>query len=173
MKKIITALLLTVALAACAQPTTNFLQSAQLYFTSVNTNYTFSRFLLWNGMNYQNNVNISDELVASFDVYAPTNCYQGGLTASLEGGMRNSGIAGTVVSGQGGAGLNYNYYDTRIGLYADGGYDDPLHRGFAEVGLRLLKKPTANTFLGTGLGLQFPTTGPQYPLVSVFGGVTF
>ncbi len=167
-----------IGLIGCGLPaqaqTTNFLNSVENYFTGVNTNFTFSRVLVWNGMEYQNGVNIADDLAGSFDVYAPKGCYMGGFTASLEGDMRNAGIAGTIVSGQGGAGLNYNYFDVRLGGYADAGYNELTHRGYGEIGVRVMKKPTQNTFIGFGLGMQLPTIkGPQYPLGGVFGGVTF
>ncbi|MGA3268052.1 MAG: hypothetical protein ABSE16_14650 [Verrucomicrobiota bacterium] len=155
-----------------AQPT-NFLVSVEYYFTGINTNFTFQRVQVWNGMEYQNGVNIADDLAGSFDVYAPTGCYTGGLTVSLEGDMRNSGIAGTIVSGQGGAGLNYNYYDVRFGGYADGGYDAVTHQGYGELGLRVMKKMTPNTFAGISLAVQLPTKGTTYPLAGVFAGVTF
>jgi hypothetical protein len=162
-----------VAPAARAQ-STNFLVSVENYFTTVNTNFTFQRVQVWNGMEYQNGVNIADDLAASFDVYAPAGCYTGGLSVSLEGDMRNSGIAGTIVSGQGGAGLNYNYYDIRLGGYADGGYSAVSHKGYGELGLRAMKKMTPNTFAGISLGMQLPTIkGPNYPLAGVFAGVTF
>jgi len=164
--------LLSLSVSLQAQ-TTNFFQSVEIYFTGINTNYTFSRVLVWNGMEYQNGVNIADDLAGSLDVYAPKGCYTGGITASLEGGMRNAGIAGTIVSGQGGAGLNYNYFDVRLGGYADGGYNEVTHRGYGELGARVMKKPTPNTFVGVGAAMQLPTKGPAYPLASVFGGVTF
>ena len=164
--------LLLLAAPAQAQ-STNFLVSVENYFTGINTNYTFNRVLVWDGMEYQNGVNIADDLAGSFDVYAPKGCYTGGLTVSLEGGMRNAGVAGTIVSGQGGAGLNYNYYDVRLGAYADGGYNQVTHQGYGELGVRVMKKPTQNTFIGIGLAMQLPTSKTAYPLAGVFAGVTF
>ena len=99
----------------------------------------------------------------------------GGITISAEGVMRNIGVAGTVASGQGGFGANYNYYSVRIGAYADGGYSEVWRQAYGEIGIRVLKKPTANTFLGVGLAYDLPQPkgNQDYPILGVFAGVTF
>lgn len=149
-----------------------FLSSALLYFSSINTNYTFSPFKIWTGGDYQNQINFADSINFSYDVLQPAS-YTQGVAFGAEAGMRNAGIAGTIVSYAAGGNVSYNYYDTRIEGYVDGGYNDPFHKGFAELGARILKKPTANTFLGLGLGFQIPTKGPNYPIASVIAGATF
>jgi hypothetical protein len=166
-----------------ASPYQNIISSATEYLTTINTNYQFAPLLLWDEVNYQNQIDISDGIGVSYDIYQPAGCYgtintngvtKGGFTGSVEAGIRNIGIAGQVCSGQGGFGLNYNLFDVRAGLYIDGGYNAIDSKAFGEVGFRLLKKPTQNTFAGLGLALQFPDKGPAaYPLVSVFGGITF
>lgn len=192
MKKLLVLIAATVSLSyvSSAQITTNtftdpyqsIVSSAESYLTSVNTNFTYAPVLLWDEVNYQNQVDISDGIGLSYDIYTIYGTYgtigtngtlTGGMTVSLEGGIRNIGIAGQVCSGQGGAGINYNLFDIRFGVYVDGGYNAIHSTGFVEAGFRLLKKPTQNTFAGLGLALQYPNKGPQYPLVSIFAGVTF
>lgn len=174
------AALLAIGFTAGAQtnvlsPQQTIFQSATDYLTSVDRTEQFTRFLFWDEINYQNQINVSDGLFVSYDIYAPTNCYTGGLSLSAEAGMRNIGVAGQIAGGQGGFGANYNFYSVRIGTYADGGYSPVWHQGYGEIGIRVLKKPTPNTFLGVGLAydLPQPTSGQNYPLVGIFAGVTF
>lgn len=154
----------------------NFVQSAIGFIGTVDTNMAFAPFLLWDEVNYQNQVDVSDGLGVSYDVLKPASYYAPGVfSLSLEAVMRNIGVAGQIAGGQGGLGANWNYYNIRIGAYADGGYSPVWHQGYAEVGVRLLKKPTPNTFLGIGMSYDLPQTsgGQQYPLVGVFAGATF
>jgi hypothetical protein len=90
--------------------------------------------------------------------------------------MRNAGIAGTIVDVRFGGVAAYNHYDTRMEAYIDGVYDAQYNTGGAEVGFRIEKKATDNTFFGLGLGVQIPQHtrdgNPAYPIVSVYTGFT-
>lgn len=178
--RIIAALsLLLTAVTAKAQTTIqppptpqNFATSVIGYFTTINTNYTFTRFNLWTEGDYQNQVNFADAINVSFDVYCSS--YTGGISIAPELGMRNAGIAGTIVDGHGGIQLAYNYYDTRLEGFGDAVYEDAFGgKVGGEFGIRALKKATPNTFFGLSLAFQVPTSGPSYPIVGVLAGATF
>lgn len=170
---IVTALILS-AFTATAQtnPITGFLGSTLDYFSSNNTNFTFTPFKLWTEIDYQNQINFADSIDFSYDVYQPAS-YTNGIAFDLEASMRNSGVAGTIVSYQGGGAVAYNLYAIRVEGYVDGGYNEVFHKGYGELGARLLKKPTENTILGLTLAFQVPTHGPSYPIVGVVAGATF
>lgn len=157
-------------------PVQSIFQSFSSYLLDVNTNWGFNSFLIWNEVDYQNQIDISDGLGASYDVLHPANyVVSSAASLSLEAVMRNIGVAGRLASGQGGIGVNWNHYNIRIGGYADGGYNETWHKAYCELGVRVLKKPTPNTFLGVGLSYDLPQLDSQqnYPLVGVFGGISF
>ena len=91
---------------------------------------------------------------------------------SVEGVFRNSGVAGTVVDGQGGLGLSFKVHDVRLTAYADGGYgfEDDQDKIYAELGVRVLKALTTHTFAGVGIGVQLPG---DRQVLSAFVGFTF
>ena len=172
------------ALSATAQTQTNqppptpqaFYQSVLDYFGSNDPTMQFTRFKLWTEGDYQNNVNFADKIAVSFDLYTSDATYTNAITFGVEAGMRNAGIAGTIVDGGGGVNLSYNVDSIRVEGYADGAYSQISQEPFAELGIRILKKATANTFLGLSLGFQVPTTprgGPAYPIFGVLAGATF
>jgi hypothetical protein len=71
-------------------------------------------------------------------------------------------VAGTLLSGQAGLGLNFNLVDVRITPYADGGYNVYQASGtkgfpwFGEVGARVSKALGAHTFTWVSLGVDAP-----------------
>ena len=146
------------------------------YFTSNDPTMQFSRFKIWTEGDYQNNVNFANKIALSFDVYTTDSKYTNAISFGIEGGMRNAGIAGTIVDGTAGAELAYSINSIRIEAYADGGYGTISHQGFAELGMRVDKKLTPNTFAGLSMGFQVPTTpkgGTAYPIIGVLVGATF
>jgi hypothetical protein len=153
----------------------SFYDTTILYFSSVDTNMMFTPFKLWTSMDYQNNINFAAGINVSYDILQPAS-YAKGISLGFECGMRNAGIAGVIVDGKGGLNVGYNYYSIRLEGYADGGYSDANNNGFGEIGARLLKKATPNTFFGMSLSGQFPHAargGPAYPIVGVIAGATF
>jgi hypothetical protein len=141
-------------------PTTpaDFFNSLGGYFTSVNTNLTWTNkpASIWTGVNYQAGVNTSAELGASYDLWK----LGANGAISPEGIFRNAGVAGTIVSGQAGAGISLFHYDLKVTGYLDGGYNVPAGSGFVEFGARLEKKMTVSTHAGLGLAWQKLFHGP-------------
>lgn len=155
----------------------SFIHTVGSYFTSHNLELTNTfgsghKFDLWTSIDsIQGNGNsaahLADAIGISYVVYDHI---------SLENVLRTSGIAGTIMTEQFGVGLNYTVIDTKLTLYADAGYDkgnslthskfqDNL---FGEVGLRVKKALTENTYAGIGLGLQFPSNVQVYQVVAGF-----
>lgn len=154
------------------------------YLTSLNTNYvtTFglNRFDLWAGVSSIQNgpVPIVNDLGFSYDLWRSnlsTNTGTiGGL--SLETVVRNSGVAGTLTSGQIGMGASVIIVDTKLIFYVDGGNEvyapgiRPADRWYGEIGLRVKKAFGLHTYSGVGVADQFPH---QRQVLSAFAGFTF
>lgn len=178
-KQILLALLLSVSSSLVAQvvpinlpanvpviPTdqTSFINSAIGYFSAFNTN------LLWldrgevvTGVDSIQNssVNLANSLRVSYDIWK---------VVSAEVGIRNSGIAGTIVDYKGGIGLNFKVVDTKLTLYGDGGYSRVDRRALGEFGIRVSKKLTSHTFAGIGLGVIVPQNAQVF---QAFAGVSW
>ena len=153
-----------------------FYTSVLQYLTSNDPTMQFGRLQLWTEADYQNNVNFASDINLSFDVYTTDIAYTNAITIGLEGGMRNAGIAGTIVDGRGGVQLAYNINSIRVEGYVDGGYSPAGATGFAELGMRIKKMLTPNTFAGLSMGFQVPTTpagGAAYPIIGVIVGAKF
>lgn len=171
------ALLAATVIHAQTPPPTppNFFGSVTGYFTSFNTNYDASvaaaRMSLWTGADSLQGagVPLANSLGLSYNIYAPTNS---SLRLSIENVIRNSGVAGTIVSDQIGGGVGFIFHDTKFTAYADGGYDfiATKDRFYGEGGLRLQKNLTENTFAGIGIGVQFPQ---NRQIEQVFAGFSF
>jgi len=120
----------------------------------------FSKGEAWAGaVTMQGDVNLANEIGLTYRVYAPSNS---NFSISLEAVTRDSGIAGTFVSEGFGPSLNIKVHDVELSLYADAVYDlnseaakfqDKLH---AEIGARVKKAMTANTFIGVETFVQVP-----------------
>lgn len=158
----------------------SFLGSLQGYFTSFNTNLdsTFgaSKLSLWTGVDsiQGGDTALANEVGLSYNVWQ---------ALAPEVVIRNSGVAGTLQSFQGGIGLNFVVHDVRLTLYGDGGDDLALPttknakgktvRGnpmYGEVGLRAQKALTAHTYAWTGIGAQLPRNSQVF---SAGVGITF
>jgi hypothetical protein len=160
--------------------TGTFLNTVQDYFTSFNTNldgtFGLSKASLWTGVDSIQGgaVPLANELGVSYSLYK---------SLSAENVIRNSGVAGTLVSDQLGFGFNVIVHDARLTLYADGGYDiaasntvnakgKTVHpdRLFGEVGIRAAKALTEHTYGWIGVGAQLPKNSQVF---SAGIGVTF
>lgn len=175
MKKYIAVVLSVLALSFSAKAQTNegsFLSSFGSYFSSFNTNLTaFSSNQLDVdvGMDYVSGVNISSSLGLEYIFDHMNN----GLELSAESVTRNAGIAGIIVSQQAGIGLSKVIYDTKMTVYADGGYSWANKQTYVELGLRLKKQLTTHTFAGIGLSIPIENgTRSLQPVFSVFTGFT-
>ena len=151
------------------------------YFSAFDTNLlTFeNRFDLWTGASSIQGANTAlvNDLGLSYDVFhlsAPTNSPGAAhIAIDIENTIRNSGVAGSLISEQGGLGLNVIVYDVKLTLYANGGYFlDPgeSRRAYAEIGLRAKKAIGQHFYLGVGLGTQIPQNRQVF---SAFAGATF
>jgi hypothetical protein len=109
----------------------------------------------------------------NYDVYrfAGSNS-TAGLRISVEDTVRDSGIAGTVLSEGFGVGLTYVIHDTRLTAYLEGVYamNELQDKYCAEFGLRISKALTTHTFAGVGIGMQLPS---ERKILSAFAGFTF
>ena len=181
---ILTALLCLSSKAQTNPPT--FFNSVESYFSSFNTNLdtTFANERLELAIGVDSiqggSTPIANSLRISYNVYHPTN---GATAISLENVVDNSGIAGTIVSEQFGAGLSFIVHDTKLTLYADALYDFNPHQSLnhkgklttdsafgGEVGLRVQKALTIHTFAGIGIGAVIPINEQK---VQAFTGFTF
>jgi hypothetical protein len=160
----------------------SFFQSFTGYFTSFNTNYdaTFGaeRATIWTGVDSIQGgaVPLANSLGISYDLYSAgvnTKTLFKGTAVSVENVIRNSGVAGTIVSDQLGFGLSFVVHDVKLTAYADVGYD-LQQRGrdkiFGEIGLRVMKALSEHTFAGIGQGAQLPANRQVF---SVIAGFTF
>lgn len=152
-----------------AVPPQNFFQSVQQYFTSANTNFTWTNNTLECaiGADYMSSVNWANYLDAQYDVGK----------FGIEAKMRNAGIAGAVDSLQ--AGIEYTliqYYSVKLEAGVIGGYDLERNSPIIEPKLTVRSKLTPNTFAGVVLSLPIWTTGRpmnNVPDIGVEAGFTY
>ncbi len=153
------------------------------YFSGFNTNLTTfdNRFDLWTGASSIQGAAtpLVNDLGLSYDLWrqqAATNgpAGQSRVAIDLEANLRNSGVAGSLVSAQGGAGLSILVYDVKLTLYGNGGYyldtAETSRKAYAEIGLRAKKAIGQHFYLGVGVADQFPRSRQVY---SAFAGATF
>jgi hypothetical protein len=155
--KILLVLALLIGIEANAQTNApispeNFFQTAANYFTSANTNYTWTGNTLEvaAGADYMSSVNWANYLDAQCDLGR----------FGIEAKMRNAGIAGTVDSVEAGVGYTLiSYYSVKLEAGIDGGYDLNRNAALIEPKLTLRDKLTPNTFLGLAISLPVWTNG--------------
>lgn len=146
---------------------TSFAQTAMNYFTSFNTNLddTFGtqRGEAAAGIDsiQGGKVPMANSLRVSYDLYK---------IVSVESVTRDGGVSGGFISEQAGAGVNWVIHDAKFTVYCDGGYDETQKKMFGEVGARAEKALTAHTFMGAGIGTQFPRNSQ---VETAFVGFTF
>lgn len=154
------------------------------YFVSFNTNFdsTFrdSSFDLWTGVSSVQNGDapIVNDLGLSYDVWRPAPSTNSPVSTalSLENVIRDSGVAGSLISDQFGLGVSIKVHDVKLTGYLDGGYDffeegaRTRDRIYGEVGLRAKKAISSHFYLGVGIGAQFPRNSRVF---SAFTGATW
>ena len=150
MKKIVSILAIA-SLSLCAMAQTNspqnFYQSVQSYFTSFDTNsqtFLSDKVDISLGTVTIENSQLAADFLAEFQVKNPL---------SLEIDVRNTTVAGTVLSYAGGLGYNITHFDTRITGFIDGGYKTDTKSAYFAPGIRIKKALTANTYAGIGIEL--------------------
>jgi hypothetical protein len=154
------------------------------YFTTFNpaldSTFGASTFDLWTGVSSVQNGDapIQNDLGISYDIWRPAPSATNSVVRtalSLENGLRDSGIAGSLISDQVGLGFSIIVHDVKLTAYLDGGYNffeqgkmrDKL---FGEVGIRAKKALGAHFYSGVGMGVQFPRSERIF---SLFAGATF
>jgi hypothetical protein len=159
-------------------PEVNFFQSALGYFTSANTNYTWSGNSLEvaAGADYMSSVDWANYVSAQYDFDSfSTQPFLARL--AFEGKIRNAGIAGTVVSLEAGPELTLiSYYSVKLEVGVEGGYDLNRNSPIIEPKVTLRDKLTQNTFLGLSLSLPLWTAGKPVntvPDVGIETGFTY
>lgn len=146
-----------------------FFDSVTGYFTSFNTNLdsTFdAKGNFWTGADsiQGGDVSLAHSVGISYRLYK---------LIDSEVVIRNSGIAGTLVSGEAGLSLNFKVHDAKLSLYGDGGYafnSEETDRFYGEIGVRASKALTEHTFAGVGIGAQLPANRQVF---QIFAGFTF
>lgn len=163
--------MLAMPLLAHAQTNTpqNFFQSVQGYFTSFDTNSTTfltDKIDISLGTATIENAQLAADFLAEFQVKNPL---------SLEIDIRNTTVAGTVLSYAGGLGYNITHFDTRITGYIDGGYKTDTKSAYFAPGIRVKKALTANTYAGIGIELPINLSGnrPITPTYVISAGFKF
>jgi hypothetical protein len=147
---------------------------------NINTNYSYADVILWDGLIYENQLNVANELGGSYDLWhsvvVPNNS-TGTLFDSVEGRFRQAGIAGVFASEQGGDEFGYMKGDFRIFGYVDGVFlqnpqvfSGSSHKGAWEVGLQAEKMFSQNMAGAIFIGMQ---EHQKYPLIGVNITVTF
>jgi len=190
---LIFALMVVVITTSTAQESTNMPaiptatslpQTILDYISKLNPNlattFADNRFDLWTGASSLQGgpVPMVNDIGLSYDIWRPqmanTNVAAAKVAISLEDGVRNSGVAGTLVSDNFGLGISFIIVDVKLTFYADGGvYLGNSTRSaeyYAELGLRAKKAIGAHFYTGVGIGAQLPKNAQVF---SAFAGATF
>lgn len=145
-----------------------FTATALNYFTSFNTNLasTFQNRhgSAWAGADYQSGLNADSVIACDYNLWK---------IIAVEALVRNGGIAGTLVSAQGGVGVKLTVIDAEFSGWLDGGYSFYRNSGFVAAAAEAKKALTQNTFMGARLEEQFYSRKPEPPLATVFCGFCF
>lgn len=165
--------------AAFANPPQTFFQSVYYFFAEANTNYTFTGNTLEvaAGADYMSSVNWANYFSVQYNLGGNTNLPSYLQNFSMEGKIRNAGIAGTVVSVEGG--INYtvlSYYSVKLSAGFDVGYDLNRNSPLLEPKFTLRDKLTPNTFVGLVISLPVWTKGKpinSIPDIGIETGFTY
>lgn len=167
--KTLLALIMTVALSATAQTTneppkspSSFFETSTLWFTSFNTNNIWNqRGVLEAGVDSisKTDTHLANSLRLSYDVWK---------NVSAELMARDSGVAGTWVSGTAGIGYNFKVWDAKLTLIGLGGREFIEERWMGEFHIQASKKVAKYTHAFVRLGARVPVGSQIYS-----GGVGF
>ena len=152
----------------------NFLQSVILYFSSPGTNQTFQTndtFDIWTGAEYVNNLNTAATLGISWNAWHFAPSTTGGMCLGVESQTRNAGIAGTILSQGIGVNIQKVWYDTKLEGFFEGEKNFAINKYCGELGVRIFKALTPNTFAGFGISeFMFGGATSKVPNMLVFAG---
>lgn len=171
------AILLLASVPARAQTNTpppatpqGFLTSAESYFLAFDTNKTTftanDTVDVFTAFEYVGGVNTAASLGISYNAFKLSS-----LTIGIESVTRNASIGGVILSQAAGFNLQLVHYDTKVMGYVNAGYDFQQSKPCVEIGTRIFKALTDNTFAGIGIGERFGGSKiSTFPTISVFGG---
>ena len=151
----------------------SFLSTAEGYFLGFNTNLsstfalsgvTTNKGQFWTGATLANNINIGQEIGASYYLKGPL---------SLEAQALNSGVFNSIQNAEAGLGYSVIVVDTRISLIADVGSRFSPKQVFGAGHLRLEKAATAHTFFGLDVEIQSGGKTGLVPMLTGLTGITF
>ena len=177
MKKLIALLAIAASLSLAAQaqtttanPGTTFVNSVENYFTSFNTNYTFTGVSLELSSGYKQvaGVNAASELYAQYDLGS----------FDIAGNFQFSGVGSAINAAELGVGYAFiSHYDTKVEASLLGGYDATKNNGqgsaVIEPRISLKKKLTTNTYAETAISLPVYFIGKVNTVPSFYIGVGF
>lgn len=174
---LLSALVLSLNLNTQAQTSTNvpsFLNSVEYYFTSFNTNFTWTNCIVEASSGYKQ---VTGANAASF-VDAQINVYG---SFNLDASIQFSGVGSAINGGEFGVGYAYRHYDTELTAELLGGYDNTKvtrsGNGSFEIepALILKKKMTLNTYSEIGISEPIFTSGRfnSQPTFRIGAGFTF
>lgn len=147
----------------------SFFDSAQSYFTAVNTNYNWSltKFELATGYKKIQTVGNSMTLDGQYNI-TPRFSLGAAAQFSSVGSPFNS-IEASIGFGA------IVFYDTKLEVQVRPGWDWTQQSFMVEPGIFLKKKLTQNTFVSTGLSLPWYTKGPlnNTPALYIETGFTY
>jgi hypothetical protein len=151
-----------------AQTSSNFFGSVESYFTSANTNFTWTNNVIEaaTGADYLAGVNWAQFVRGQYDLNR----------WDVEAKIRNASIGGVVDSVAAGGGYTFIQYDSvKLQASLTGGYDLDKDCGLIEPSLTVRSKATKNTFFGVAISLPewFQGTLNRTPCVSLETGFTY
>lgn len=129
-----------------------FLGSVLGYFSNTSDLQTFQTndtLDIWTGAEYVNNLNTAATLGFSYNIWKQAQADPFGF--GLESQTRNAGVAGTILSQGIGINVQKVYRDIKLEAFAEGEKNFVLNTFDAEVGVRIFKALTDNTFGGFGV----------------------
>jgi hypothetical protein len=162
------ALLCGLSTAVNAQSNDTFFASAFNYFTSFNTNYTWSGVSLEmaTGVKQVNGVSTANTIDAQYDL--------GNFNVGVAGQLYGVGAPFNVIEGQVGYAI-VSHYDAKLDADLRAGYDNISGAAIVEPTLMLKKKLTPNTFASIGVSVPWESKGKfvSQPTYYVEAGFTY
>lgn len=147
-------------------PSQTIFNSIEYYFTSFNTNYTWTNvsFEVDSGYAQVTGVNAASKLNLQYDL--------GNFNVGTS--LQFSGVGSAVNAFEGQVGYAIiDHYDTKVDVDLRAGYDDTIRGGVIEPLLSLKKKLTPNTYAETALSFPVYTSGTFTRTPTIYVGVGF
>ena len=148
-------------------PAGTIFNSIEYYFTSFNTNFTWTNvtFEVDSGYAQVTGVNAASKLNLQYDIWG---------NFDLGASFQFSGVGSDINAIEAQAGYAIvNHYDTKAEVIMRAGYDDTQRAGVFEPGLTLKKKLTDNTYAETALSFPVYTSGTFTKTPTIYVGVGF